>query len=58
MSQTPYAAGRKAADRAQPYDSNPYPKGSTAHLLWSKGHNNQRVLHAAQASGRLIFVKG
>lgn len=35
--------GKKAARKGQKYDENPYEKGSSRHLQWSKGHNAARA---------------
>ena len=40
---SPHDAGSFAAVKGKPYESNPYPKGSQEHLLWSKGHNAMRA---------------
>jgi hypothetical protein len=37
------AEGKKAARKGEKYDSNPYEKGSSRHLQWSKGHNSARA---------------
>ena len=37
------AEGKKAARKGQKYDQNPYEKGSSRHLQWSKGHNAARA---------------
>lgn len=37
------AEGKKAARKGQKYDENPYEKGSSRHLQWSKGHNAARA---------------
>ena len=37
------AEGKKAARKGQKYNENPYEKGSSRHLQWSKGHNAARA---------------
>lgn len=37
------AEGKKAARKGQKYEENPYEKGSSRHLQWSKGHNAARA---------------
>ena len=44
---SPHDAGSFAALKGKPYESNPHPKGSPEHLLWSKGHNSMRA-HKAE----------
>jgi len=43
---SPHDAGMHAAIKGKSYDSNPHPKGSPEHLLWSKGHNAMRARKA------------
>ena len=43
---SPHDAGSFAALKGKSYDSNPHPKGSQEHLLWSKGHNAMRARKA------------
>ena len=43
---SPHDAGSFAALKGKSYDSNPHPKGTPEHLLWSKGHNAMRA-HSA-----------
>ena len=43
---SPHDAGAFAALKGKAYDSNPYPKGTPEHLLWSKGHNAMRARKA------------
>lgn len=38
-----YQTGYKAAQNKKSYSDNPHPKGSDAHLQWSKGHNAARA---------------
>lgn len=45
------AEGKKAAKAGQKYESNPYEKGSSRHLQWSKGHNAARARKLGMKEG-------
>jgi hypothetical protein len=44
--------GMNAAYRGEPYDSNPYRRGSPEHLAWSEAHNGARANRILKEEGR------
>ena len=55
---SPHDAGSFAALKGKSYDSNPHPKGTPEHLLWSKGHNAMRAHKADYKKGLFARRRG
>src|SRR6056300_211036 len=45
-----YKQGQSAFKAGKKYSDNPHPKGSDAHLQWSKGHNQSRANKLSEAT--------